>query len=68
MRPLLNGVVNPVTGLLNGLLAPASASPSPAPSLSLSPSPSSSSLSSSSADTPCVGVAASPSLLPELLP
>lgn len=54
VRPLLNGVVAPVTGLLDSLLAPAPATPSP------SPSPSPSSL--------CVGVAASPSVLPEVLP
>ncbi|MET9906066.1 hypothetical protein ABZZ74_04490 [Streptomyces sp. NPDC006476] len=55
VQPLLNGVVSPVPGLLDSLLAPAPASTSPAPSLSPS-----SSL--------CVGVAASPSVLPEVLP
>lgn len=61
MKPLLNGVAAPVTGLLGGLLGGSSASPSP------SPAP--------SADTPqrplssiCVGVAASPSVIPEVLP
>ncbi|MFI7406468.1 hypothetical protein ACIBW9_39395 [Streptomyces sp. NPDC049541] len=59
VQPLLNGVVTPVTGLLDGLLSPASPSPSPSPS----PSSSAGALSSL-----CVGVAASPSVVPEVLP
>ncbi|NUP39276.1 MAG: hypothetical protein HOY76_20255 [Streptomyces sp.] len=59
VQPLLNGVVTPVTGLLDGLLTPASPSPSPSPS----PSSSAGALSSL-----CVGIAASPSVLPEVLP
>ncbi|MFF4801688.1 hypothetical protein ACFY1U_25350 [Streptomyces sp. NPDC001351] len=58
VQPLLNGVATPVTGLLDGLLTPASPSPSP------SPSPSSAGALSSL----CVGVAASPSVIPEVLP
>ncbi|WP_078912618.1 hypothetical protein [Streptomyces sp. NRRL S-646] len=58
VQPLLNGVATQVTGLLNGLLTPASPSPSPSPS----PSSSTDTLSSL-----CVGVAASPSVIPEVL-
>ncbi|MET7479137.1 hypothetical protein ABZT17_32910 [Streptomyces sp. NPDC005648] len=61
VKPLLNGVATPVTGLLGGLLAPsaaASASPSPSPS----PAAGTDTLSSL-----CVGLA-SPSVLSELLP
>ena len=57
VQPLLNGVVTPVTGLLDGLLGPASASPTP------STTPPADTLSAL-----CVGVAASPSALPEVLP
>ena len=56
VQPLLNGVVTPVTGLLNGLLGPASASPTP------STAPPADTLSAL-----CVGVA-SPSVTPEVLP
>ncbi|MGW3116973.1 hypothetical protein ACWDBW_07460 [Streptomyces sp. NPDC001107] len=58
VQPLLNGVATPVTGLLDGLLTPASPSPSP----SASPSSSTDTLSSL-----CIGVAASPSVVPEVL-
>ncbi|MGW2523134.1 hypothetical protein ACWC09_40360 [Streptomyces sp. NPDC001617] len=57
VKPLLNGVATPVTGLLDGLLAP-SASPSPSPSASAG---------TDTLSSLCVGVA-SPSVLPELLP
>ncbi|MCD9872928.1 hypothetical protein [Streptomyces guryensis] len=59
VQPLLNGVATSVTGLLGGLLTPASPSPSPSPSSS-SPTGTLSSL--------CVGIAASPSVIPEVLP
>ena len=59
VQPLLNGVASPVTGLLDGLLSPASPSPSPSPS----PSSSAGALSSL-----CVGIAAAPSVVPEVLP
>ncbi|WP_406441847.1 hypothetical protein OHB14_22665 [Streptomyces sp. NBC_01613] len=62
VQPLLNGVVTPVTGLLDGLLGSASTSPSP------SPSPSSTSASTDTLSSLCVGVASSPSVLPEVLP
>ncbi|MEU6143937.1 hypothetical protein ABZ848_26750 [Streptomyces sp. NPDC047081] len=52
VKPLLNGLTTPVTGVLDSLLAP-------------TPSPKESSDTQSSL---CVGVAASPSLLPEVLP
>jgi len=58
VQPLLNGVATPVTGLLDGLLTPASPSPSP------SPSPSSTGALSSL----CVGIATAPSVVPEVLP
>jgi hypothetical protein len=57
VQPLLNGVVTPVAGLLDGLLG--SATPAPTPS----PAPSADTLSSL-----CVGVAPSPSVIPEVLP
>ncbi|MER6419730.1 hypothetical protein [Streptomyces sp. NPDC001137] len=59
VQPLLNGVATPVTGLLDGLLTPASPSPSPSPSPASSTGPLSSL---------CVGIAASPSVVPEVLP
>jgi hypothetical protein len=59
VQPLLKGAVTPVTGLLDGLLAPASPSPSPP----TSPSSSTDTLSSL-----CVGIAPSPSVVPEVLP
>ncbi|MCI3271814.1 hypothetical protein [Streptomyces cylindrosporus] len=54
VKPLLNGLATPVTGLLDSLLAP---TPSPSPSKS-----------PDSLSSLCVGVAASPSLLSEVLP
>ncbi|MFI6661167.1 hypothetical protein ACIBL8_37135 [Streptomyces sp. NPDC050523] len=57
MQPLLNGAVTPVTGLLDGLLGSATSAPAP------SPAPSADTLSSL-----CVGVAPSPSVIPEVLP
>jgi hypothetical protein len=61
-QPLLNGAVEPVTGLLDGLLGTdpsgVTASPSPSPS-----SPPAAGLSSV-----CVGIAPSPSVIPEVLP
>ncbi|WP_260328219.1 hypothetical protein [Streptomyces sp. Ag109_O5-1] len=66
MQPLLNGVITPVTGLLDGLLDGGASGVTASPSPSASPSqPTSSAAGLSSV---CVGVAASPSLLTGVLP
>lgn len=60
VQPLLNGVLAPATGLLDSLLKDGSgATASPMPS---------SSPSSSDVSSLCVGVAPSPSVIPEVLP
>ena len=63
VKPLLNGVLTPATGLLDGLLGSASPTPSPSPSSSTSTSTPTDALSSL-----CVGIAPSPSVIPEVLP
>ncbi|RPE43144.1 hypothetical protein EDD90_6327 [Streptomyces sp. Ag109_O5-1] len=66
VQPLLNGVITPVTGLLDGLLDGGASGVTASPSPSASPSqPTSSAAGLSSV---CVGVAASPSLLTGVLP
>jgi hypothetical protein len=64
VQPLLHGVVDPVTGLLDGLLG-AGSPDSPTPTPTPTPVPS-----ASAAAVPplCVGIAPSPSLLPQVLP
>ncbi|GAA4294209.1 hypothetical protein GCM10023086_06050 [Streptomyces venetus] len=61
VRPLLSGTLDKVTGLLDDGLTGMAVPPSPLPSPSSSPS------SSPSPDGPCVGVAASPSVLTGVL-
>lgn len=63
VQPLLSGALTSVTGLLDGLLGP------DAPEVTASPTPSPSSSPSGADLSPlCVGVAPSPSVLPEVLP
>ncbi|MFF5138392.1 hypothetical protein ACFY6U_01340 [Streptomyces sp. NPDC013157] len=66
MRPLLNGVITSVTGLLDGLLDGGSSGVTASPSPSSSPWRSTSSAAGLS--SVCVGVAASPSALTGVLP
>jgi hypothetical protein len=62
VKPVLSGTLATVTGLLGTDASGVTASPSP------SPSPSSSSPSAAGLSPLCVGVAPSPSVLPEVLP
>lgn len=62
VQPLLSGALTSVTGLLDGLLGPDASGVTASPTPSPSSSPSSADLSSL-----CVGVAPSPSVLPEVL-
>ncbi|MGW2238673.1 hypothetical protein [Streptomyces sp. NPDC001759] len=66
VQPLLNGVITPVTGLLDGLSGLAGgSSPSPAPSTSPSVSTDSAAASTDTTGV-CVGVASDPTVVAEL--